>query len=430
MRPAKTLLLGLAAAAGLLAGQTRADTLAVVHAKAVLGADAKPLEEVVIVVEDGRIVAAGVGLAIPTGAQVVDAKGRLVTPGLMNAGTQLGLVEISAIADTSDSAVASGPLGAAFDVQYALNANSVLLAQARADGLTRAGTYPGGSPSAPFAGQAAALRLSEGPDILDRPKALMFAQFGGMTAAKAGGSRSAQWILLRNALDEARQYAKAGKSPSPRDQLLNHLDIEALQPVIAGRMPLALMASRESDIGQAIRLADDYAVKVVIFGGQEAWRLAPQLAAHGIAVVINPFDDLPATFDEMGARLDNAALLDKAGVAIAFSVPGIHFSHDAGEAVREAAGLAVANGLPWSSALKALTVNPAAIWGVQDHYGAIAPGKDADLVVWDGDPLEPASAPVLVMVRGRQVSLETRQSALAARYAPSRRSNALPPGYP
>lgn len=417
-------------ALALLAGPARAETIAVVHARALLGADSAPVEDAVIVIADGKVVAAGAGVRAPAGARVIDAKGRLVTPGLMNAGTQLGLVEISSIADTDDRAVASGPLGPAFDVEFALNPNATLLPRARADGLTRAGAYPSGSGSAPFTGQAAALRLSEGPDILDRPKAMMFAEIGGFAAAKAGGSRSAGWILLRNALDEARLYAKAGRSGSgPRDQLLNHLDAEALQPVISGRMPLAVLASRESDIRQAIRLADDYGLKVVVFGGQEAWRAAPELAARHIPVVLDPFDDLPWTFDQIGARLDNAAILDKAGVSIAFSVPGVHFSHDAGEVVREAAGVAVANGLPWARAIQALTVNAAEVWGVADHYGRLAPGQDGDLVIWDGDPLEPGTQPVLVLVRGRPVSLDTRQGALAKRYAPSTVNDPWPSEY-
>lgn len=416
-------------ALALLAGPAQAETIAVVHARALLGADAAPVEDAVIVIADGKVQAAGPGVAMPAGARVIDAGGRLVTPGLMNAGTQLGLVEISAVADTDDRAAGTGPLGPAFDVEFALNPNSTLLPRARADGLTRAGVYPSGSGTAPFTGQAAAIRLSEGPDLLDRPKAMMFTEVGGFAAPRAGGSRSAAWILLRNALDEARAYAKGARPGQPRDQLLNHLDAEALQPVIAGRMPLAVLASRESDIRQAIRLADDYGVKVVVFGGQEAWRAAPELAARRIPVVLDPFDDLPWTFDQIGARLDNAAILDKAGIAIAFSVPGVHFSHDAGEVVREAAGVAVANGLPWGRALQALTVNAAEIWGVGDHYGRLAPGQDGDLVIWDGDPLEPGTQPVAVLVRGRPVSLDTRQGALAKRYAPSKLNDPWPAEY-
>lgn len=257
----------------------------------------------------------------------------------------------------------------------------------------------------------------------------MFAIAGGMAAEQVGGSRSAQWILLRNALDEARQYRPSRQPSGPRDQLLNRLDIEALRPVVEGRMPLAITAARESDIRQAVRLADDYQIRVIVCGGTEAWRVADLLAARRIAVVLNPFTNYPGSFDDVGARADNAALLQRAGVTIAFSVPGVHVSHNAGAVIREAAGIAVANGLPWSEALKALTLNPASIFGIADRYGIVARGQEADLVIWDSDPLEPSTAPQIVLVRGSPVSLETRQSKLRDRYSPLHRSDPWPPAY-
>jgi imidazolonepropionase-like amidohydrolase len=277
----------------------------------------------------------------------------------------------------------------------------------------------------------AVLRLSPGPQLIEKPRAAMFAVVGSGTLASAGGSRAGQWVLLRNHLDEARAYHSRQRGTGPRDQLLNRADIEALGPVLEGRMPLAISAQRESDIRQAIRLGQDYRLRVVILGGAEAWRAAPELAAARIPVVLDPMANLPMSFDQLGARLDNAALLHRAGVAIAFTVPGfgIHLSYNAGSALREGAGLAVANGLPYQAALQALTVNPARIWGLADHYGSLAAGQDADIVIWDGDPLEPTSAPTAVFVRGEQVSLVTRQIMLRDRYHPARSDEALPPGY-
>ena len=353
-----------------------------------------------------------------------------------NGATQLGLVEISSVADSADAKLGSGPLGASFDVEYALNANSTLIPLARADGLTRAASLPGSwgdfslaGAAAPFSGSGVVLRLVDGPELIDRRRVAMVAVTGGFAAAQVGGSRSAQWILLRNALDEARRYRPAHGAGAPRDQLLNRLDIEALQPVVSGRMPLAIAATRESDIRQALALGTDYSIRVIILGGAEAWRVADRLAALKVPVILNPFDNLPWTFDDLGARADNAALLVRAGVRIAFSVPGIHLSHDAGEVIREAAGIAVANGLAREEALKALTIGPAEIWGIDDHYGTIAAGKDADLVIWDGDPLEPTSAPTQVFVAGKPVSLVTRQSLLRDRYSPLRQNDGWPPGY-
>ena len=408
-----------------------AQTIAIVGAKAYLTPDADPVVNATIVVRDGRIAAAGPALSPPAGAHIIDAKGRIVMPGLMDSDSELGLMETGS-SDSTDHSVSSGPLSAAFDIEYALNSNSTLLPVARADGLTRAVTLPASSAGPPFAGWGAVLRLSEGTDILDRAKAAMAITVGGMAAPQSGGSRSAQWILIRNALDEARRFES---DPSSRQNsgsgewLLSRINLEALLPVIHGQAPLAITAYRESDIRQAIALQEECKVRVVLLGGDEAWRVADLLASQKIPVVLNPYASDPATFDQLGARLDNAAILARAGVIVSFLAPSVHMSHNAGLAIREGAGIAVANGLPWQHALEALTVNPAKTWGIADHYGTLEPGKDADLVLWDGDPLEPASAPELVLVRGKEVSLKTRQTELEQRYSPKRAKDPWPPAY-
>lgn len=406
-----------------------AATLAIVNARAYTGDSAQPVDGATIVAEDGRITSVTANGAAPAGAQVVDAQGHVVTTGLMGAGTQLGLVELYSMKETADQAVSKGPLGASFDVEYAMNANSTLIPQARADGVTRAVSYPTGSADSPFSGLAALLRLDSSPTLIERPKVGLFVVTGGLAAMQGAGSRSAQWQLIRNAFDEARKYKPSDKVGTPRDQVLNRLDIEALQPVVAGRMPLAVFAYRESDIRQAVQLGQDYGVHVIVYGGTEAWRVADLLAANKVGVVLDPFANLPATFDDLGARADNAALLQKAGVTIAFFVPGIHLNHNVGSSIREAAGVAVANGLAWNDALRAITTNAAQLWGIDDHYGRIARGQDADLVVWSGDPLEPTSAALAVFVRGAPVSLDTRQKALREKYAPQHRQDPWPPAY-
>ncbi len=426
----------LALALATLAGGpvARAQTTAIVHARAYVHPGAPPLADATILIEAGRIKAVGAGLAPPAGAAIVDAKGAIVTPGLMNAASQLGVVEVSSTDDGADRAVKSGPLGAAFDIQYALNPNSEPLRVARFDGVTRAASLPTGSASAPFTGQGAALRLSEGPDILDRARIAVGVEVGGPSDASAGGSRAAQWQTLRNALDEARAYrAASDRSLTPRDQILNHLDAQALAPVLDGRTPLAIAANRESDIRQAIALARDERVRVVIVGGVEAWRVADELAAANIPVVLDPFANLAYSLDAIGARLDNAARLRKTGVTIAFGLvdplSSIYESYLAGETLREAAGLAIANGLTWDQALEALTTGPARIWGLADHYGDLTPGHDADLVIWQGDPLDVSGWPTAVYVRGARATLRTRQDELGKRYAPSHADDAWPSDY-
>ena len=410
----------------------QAQTFAVTHATAYFHPGDAALQDATLLITNGKIAACGLHVAVPVGTKIIDAKGRIVTPGLMNSGSQLGLVE-TGTADTTDSAVASGPLGAAFDVKYALNPNSTLLPVARADGLTRAMVLPTHSATPPFDGLGAVLRLSEGAEILDRSDAAVVATVGGMIAPDSGGSRSAQWILIRMALTaEANRAPTSGHPPQmtgDASRLLNPVNLAALEPVLRRRIPLVIAASRESDLRQAIALEDDYKIRVVVIGAEEGWRVADLLASHKIPVVLDPYASTPATYDQIGARLDNAAILDRAGVVISFKAAFVHVSYNAGIAIREGAGIAVANGLPWAHALRALTLNPAMTWGIDAHYGSLEPGKDADVVLWDGDPLEPSSAPVLVFVRGEQVLLETRQTALERRYRPALNSNPLPPGY-
>ena len=423
------------AALGLLMSATSAaaaETVAIVHAKAWTLTDGTsgPLDDATIVIRDGRFESVQAKAAPPAGARVVDAHGRVVTPGLMNANTHLGLVEVSSLEETRDYGVDSGPLGAAFDVQYGLNANSVLLPGVLADGLTRAVTSPSSASDAALFGMGAVLHITPGADLVDRAQVALYAGVGGGAAKKGGGSRSAQWQLLRNAFEEGQSYVPKAVG-APRDQLQNSINIAALHAALDKRMPLALEVSRESDIREAVRVADNYHLPLIVLGGAEAWRCADLLAAHKVAVVVDPEADLPFNFDQLGARADSAAILQRAGVTVAFTVSGntIHLSHNAGEAVREAAGLAVASGLPYAEALKALTVNPARIFGIADHYGSMAPGLDADLVIWNGDPLEPSSAPELVLVKGIEASQVTRQTLLRDRYAPKKTGDAWPPAY-
>jgi len=189
--------------------------------------------------------------------------------------------------------------------------------------------------------------------------------------------------------------------------------------VLAGKAPLAISTNRESDLLQAIKLAADYSLKVIVIGGAEAWRVAGALASAKIPVFADPQMNVPISFETIGARLDNAALLHRAGVTVALNVTsGVYQSYNAGLSIREGAGLAVANGLPYIDGLRALTTVPAQVWGIGDRYGTIAPGKDADLVIWDGDPLEPSTLATMVMIQGKEASLVTRQTLLRDRYLP------------
>ena len=405
----------LVAIGSLLSGQQAAlaETVVITHAKAWTMTATEPVENATIVITDGKITSVAPGGTVPSAARLIDAKGRAVTPGLISAATHLGLLEVSNATETVDTGVKSGSLGATFDVQYAINANSTLIQLARADGVSRAITYPAHSGVAPISGTGVLLRLFDSNDLVDRPGIGVFAVIGARSSSDAGGSRAAQWKLLRNVLDAAKTGLAAPASPTTRTP-----EFLALEPLLAGKVRLGLSVNRESDIRQAIELASDYTLKVVIIGGAEAWMAADALAAARIPVILDPEANLPGSFDELGARLDNASLLHEAGATVATVVVenGIQQSYNAGLSMREGAGLAVANGLPYIDGLKSITSNPAQIWGIADRCGTIANGRDADLVIWDGDPLEPSTLAVTVLIAGKEVSPVTHQTELRDRY--------------
>jgi imidazolonepropionase-like amidohydrolase len=406
-----------------LTSPAAAQSVAVTHANAWTMETDAPIRDATIIIENGRIVSVTPGGEAPTTARVIDAHGKTVTPGLINAATQIGLVEVSGSPDTSDTGSAD-ERNPGNDVSRSLNGNSTLVSLARADGITRALVYPSPSRQAPFSGEAAFARLRDGVDILDAASVAVYAVIGG-GAWERLGSRGVQWAALRKALEEGKRGPKppsAGdKKGKERKGSLPETKLpgggEALiRDVLAGRIPLAIQTHRESDIRQAAALKTDFAIKLIIVGGAEAWRAADVLAAAGIPVVLDPLVNLPFNFDQLGARQDNAAILTKAGVRVAFGQAGgaIHANYNAGMGLREGAGTAVANGLPYVEALRAVTVNPLAIWGRTG--GTLSPGADADLVIWDGDPLEPSTIALTVIIGGRETNNRSRQDLLAERY--------------
>ena len=409
-----------------IATPAAAQTIAVTHAEAWTMEGDTPVDDATIVIENGRIVSVASSGSAPAGATIIDARGKPVTPGLVNGATQIGLVEISGSPDTSDTGSADDR-NPGNDVSRALNGNSTLVSLARADGITRALIFPSPSRHAPFSGEPAFARLRDGVDILDVANVGVYTVIGGGAWDRLG-SRGVQWTALRKALDEGKRglapppgadgkKGRKGDGPPPGGR---NPGADLIRGVLLGDVPLAIQTHRESDIRQAAALASDYGIKIIIVGGAEAWRAADVLAAAKVAVVVDPTANLPFNFDQLGMRQDNIAILAKAGVRVAVGQAGgaIHTTYNAGMGLREGAGLAVANGLPYIDALRSVTVNPLAIWGRVG--GTLTPGADADLVVWDGDPLEPSSIALHVIIEGREASSRSRQDLLAERYKDAR----------
>jgi imidazolonepropionase-like amidohydrolase len=189
-------------------------------------------------------------------------------------------------------------------------------------------------------------------------------------------------------------------------------DAKALIPVLDGKMPLVVNADRAADIMQVIALKKRYSdLNIILASGVEAWRVADQLAKHNIPVILDPESNLPGAFDQIGATLENAARLHKAGVTVVIGMD----THNIRLATQHA-GNAVANGLPHSAGIASLTINAAKIFGMDDQIGSLEPGKVADLVIWSGDPLEVTQTAEQVFIQGEQIDMTSRQTKLRDRY--------------
>lgn len=375
-----------------------------------------PLEPGTVVIQDGEILRVGRDAEIPAGAQIVDGTGLVVTPGLFDSWTQLGLVEIGLSADgTVDRATSDERITASFNPVDGINPASTLIPVTRVEGVTRAIVAPG-SGSSLIAGQGVLIDLGPGPVtamLMENPVA-MFASLGEAGASMAGGARSAAIQQLREAIQDARDFAAnrdAFAQGNRRDYALSRMDLEALVPVANGDIPIVLEVHRASDIQAALRLADDLELDLVLSGVQEGWTVATEIAAARVPVLVNPLVNLPG-FASLASTYENAARLHAAGVTLAIASFDSHNSRN----IKQAAGMAVSYGMPWDAALEAITLRPAQIWGVADRIGTIEPGRVADVVVWSGDPLELTTVVRHVFIEGQEVALDSRQKALFEKY--------------
>lgn len=433
----RALLLAVTAAA-LFTATASAQTVAIVGGHVFTAGPQGEIASGTIVIRDGRITAVGTNVKVPAGAEIIDAHGAVVTPGLFAADAGLAESEVGEDEEavelgdmtagpgdgTRDLSTHSKTLTAAFDVEYALNPDSTVIPLARLAGITNAVVTPEygfdgrgeTAREALFAGQAAVIRLGQGDDLLLKPHAAMVLDLGQSGADHAGGSRNAAVVELKEILDDVRSYMKnraAYERNQTRAYALSKSDLEALVPVVEGRMPVLVDVQRASDIRLALSLARSEKLKIILDGADEGWRVADEIAAAHVPVIVNPTDDLPEDFERVAARMDNAAKLDAAGVEVIVASAAENYRV---RELRYLAGDAVAYGLPWPAALKAVTINPARAFGVADRTGSLEPGKAADVVVWSGDPFEPLTQPKAVFINGKAQPLTSRQLELRDRY--------------
>lgn len=409
--------------------QGRSETYAIRNAR-IVTVTKGVIENGTVVISDGKITAVGANVSVPGNAKVIDARGLSVYPGMIDGGTVMGLTEIGQGALGTVDSAEMGDNNANIRAEIAVHPDSAHIRVTRANGITTVLTAPRGGM---IAGQGALINLDGWTPQEMLVKAQVTMQINWPGAGGGGGGfgggggqqgnqaeirrqRDRQIENLKKILGEARAYADAkdaqAKDPSlPRQKM--DLRLEGLVPVVRGQMPMMINTQLEDDIKKAISFADEMKIKIIIGGGVDAYKVADQLKAKNIPVVLSSVMRMPAREDDpYDIAYSNAGLLAKAGVKIAFQTQGAAEARD----LPYNAGMSAAFGLSKEEALKSVTINPAEIFGVADQLGSIEVGKMANLIVTDGDPLEIRTQIKHMFIRGRQVSLTSRHTELYERY--------------
>ena len=425
-----TMILRLTALATIALGHAASAQSVAIVGGTVYPANGPKIENGTVLIRDGKIVAVGANVVIPADARRIDARGKWVTPGLINSATSLGLSEAGGpqfsggYNDTG--ARATDGITAAFEAWRGLNPVNTFIIPARQEGVTSVVVAPGGGM---VGGKAAVIDLidaTSAAEMLRRAPVAMIGDFG----SPGGGStdsRAEYWAKWRRLLDDVKAYQgrrAAYEAGNSRALAASRADLEALVPVVSGQLPLALGVDRASDIVAALAFVKEYGLRLWIMGGAEAWMVAREIAAARVPVFTGAMSNIPTDFNSLGQRQENAALLRAAGVTVVLigNGPGGEESFNVRN-IRQEAGNAVAYGLSWEEALRSITLTPAEVLGVANQIGAIAAGLDANVVVWSGDPFEFSSIAEQVFVRGRTFDTKSRQQQLTERYM------TLPPAY-
>jgi len=410
-----------AAAVAAFASPVAAETIAITGGRVVVGDGSAPIEGGTVVIRDGKIIAAGANVTVPVGARKIDATGNWVTPGVFAGFTRLGLSEVDAVNGTNDKSGGKSGFSAAIDVAPAIDPFRSSFAINRAAGVTRAVVAPEAADNI-FAGQGAIADLGVDSNPVTKSRAFQFAEFGEEGAASAGGSRAGTHLHFRAMLREAQDYA-AGRGTFD-DDLLKAEDAKALLSVLKGETRLLIHVEGANDMLSLMELKREFpAIKIVFVGVSEGWRVARELAQAGIPVIASALNDLPATFEMLGATQSNIGRMKDAGVQVAIGMINDRDSHQLRYTPQYAGNIVSlqyvpgATGLTWDEAFAAISSVPAEIMGVGDRLGSLKAGRVADVVVWDGDPLELSSAAIAVIIDGVEQPLANRQNRLRDRYA-------------
>lgn len=388
------------------------ETIAIINAK-IYTMTGAPIENGVLILKGGKIEEIGTGIQPPAGARVIDASGKTVLPGFIDANCHVGLEEVNQVKATVDDSEATDPVTPQLSVMDAFYPDSRTIGVTRSNGITAGIVAP--ADENVFTGMSAVVEFSGNrldQIVLKSPSAL-HVTLGEAPKATYGqrnkipSTRMGTASILRETFQKAKEYDQKWKDESkPKSdekkgkeskEPERNLKSEAVLQVLQGKIPLVVSAHRVDDILTAIRIADEFGISnLVINHSTEAYKISSILAQKKIPVLVGPVTTQPDRMETLGARYENAAMLQKAGVLIAIQTNDAHNVRN----LPYEAGIAVANGLPYEEALKAITVNPSRIFKVDQEIGTLEKGKRANLIIANGDPLEPKTAIEKVFIGG------------------------------
>ena len=367
-----------------------------------------------VLIDDNKI--SQVSTSSLRGDLVINGTGKILTPGIISTDTEIGIVEIGALSVTRDDSSNLYQIG--FSIYDAFNPNSVLIPWNRSNGITSTLTLPQNTNS-PIGGLGSFFVLDSSLEISGSKDVVMIGRVGG----SGSESRAETFAIIEDLLEFAssidssdmKTYKDIAEiiddSPIASIMELHPRDLKALYKLVNDGLPLIIKANRASDLLKLIKLKEKYDLNLIIMGAQEAGLVASRIAESKIPLIINPINNIPESFDELGSNIELAGKLEKLGITLMFNAPRDHNYH----LIRQGAGVAVANGMTYAGALKALTLSPVEVFKLGNR-GEIAPGKIADLIIWDADPLEPSSMPEQIFINGVDIDLTSRMSRLTERY--------------
>ena len=365
-----------------------------------------------ILIANDRVQEIGTGLEAPEGATIIDVSGKEITPGLINVSTALGLVEISAVKSTVDSRNTNNDYSASLSIADVINPESSLWSHNRSNGLTHAIVKPSNSKSL-FHGQGTLIQLTDELNHIVSRDSVAYMSYGDSAAEKAGGTRALALMQIKAVFKDLAGLAKAEDATKFKPEgILKLRELNALLPVLTESKPLVVSAHRANDILAMLELANEYSLTMLISGAEEAWKVKEQIAAAKVALIVNPYSNVPTKFETLGNRIDQMTLLHQARIPMIISNNTSHNAY----VIRQIAGNAVAYGLPHMQALAAITKTPAQWFGMDNQYGSLESGMVANLVIWDGDPLEITTSAEQVFINGQSQPMVSRQTKLRDRY--------------